>query len=135
MEHRGRYRNQQADRVHDMTRGIICAVGSSIVIGSVLLILISLTEYTVSFVDEDMMYGIALFIPITGMLVGTYYGVRRTGCAGLRVGVGSALCYTIIAVCLTWCLGGQITIAWLGAVMGICFFSATIGALMGNLHV
>lgn len=118
---------------YSTARGVGYAVIIACLICAVFLVLVSLAEYLILPLDEDDAYLIVLGISIAGMLVGTCLTAKRIGRTGLRLGAISGLCYTAIAIVLSWCLGVSIEREWLISVIAICMISSILGAFVGIL--
>lgn len=113
--------------------GSIYAIAVSGSVLFCLLLLISIVEWLLPSLPQEVMRYIAITIPPFSLLVGVGIAGRRMRRAGLWLGIVGGTCAVIIALIVAWCSGTEFTLLWLGCAIGICFGSALLGGLVGNL--
>ncbi|MBQ5745664.1 MAG: hypothetical protein IIV84_01660 [Selenomonadales bacterium] len=115
--------------------GAFCALVVSVVLCILLLLVISLIEWTMpDLLGAYSVYTVFL-IPLVCMAIGAYIGSRRLARKAVWLGgINGFICW-LIGLCIAWCSSADITVLWLGVSLGICLITSFIGALLGVLRV
>lgn len=126
--------NEEKNQRQVIAGGLRAALTASLLF-VILLLGISVVEYFVASLDEDMIRSIVMAMPIVSVGMGTCLAARRLGRAGLWLSMVSGGVYFLFALAVALCMGADITLDYLGWGILICLGSAITGAILGNLCV